>query len=587
MGKLQAIIASLVALSAATAFDAHAQAEKRVALVIGNSAYKNTTRLPNPKNDAEDVAAALNRLGFETVVGIDLDKSGMEQASIRFARAAREADTALFYYSGHAMQFAGTNYLMPVDAKLDDEADLRLMIKVEDIVADLQQAKNLRILVLDSCRDNPLAEELKRSIGRTRAAGIGRGLAKIDSPQGMILAYATQAGRTADDGSGRNSPYTSAFLKHIEAQDEIGTIFRRISADVFAETKSAQLPELSLSLIGEFYLRGRAASSPAEAAALANEAAQAWTSIAGTSSPAVLEAFIRRFGTTVYADLARARLEELKKSQVAVGIVPDKPAPARMPDDFDAIRKAIPNNVPVNSEVLRTVLTDPFFANAPPLRLARYHTTKTTKNSNGKPATTNRDNRLRSLGGGLFQNDGSEDYSSPWMPFGKQQGTYRSSDAVHSVYAANGYIILGNYSRRTTYIPGKKPETAAGYSSGIEKIDRLTGSIFPVTVGNKFGYRTFWRFSSGSTHTVELQCEVTEKRSAKEFHSELTGEAFLLFCDYESWTNQSDHRRGRTLVPTLFFEELGAFLQVDSTDPNKAGAVKGYDTRLTSFSLVR
>ena len=201
--------------------------------------------MPNPKNDAEDVAAALKRAGFETVIGIDLDKSGMDQAAIRFARAAREADTAVFYYSGHAMQFGGVNYLMPVDARLTDEADLRLMARVDDILADVQQAKNLRILVLDSCRDNPLAEELKRSIGRTRAAGIGRGLAKIDSPQGMIVAYATQAGRTADDGSGRNSPYTRAFLNHIDAQEEIGTIFRRISADVFADTQRTQLPELA------------------------------------------------------------------------------------------------------------------------------------------------------------------------------------------------------------------------------------------------------------------------------------------------------------------------------------------------------
>lgn len=232
-----------------------ASAEKRIALVIGNSAYKNAPRLVNPKNDAEDIAAALKRVGFETIVGLDLDKNGMENAAVRFARAARDADTALFYYSGHAMQFAGNNYLMPVDAKLIDEADLRFLVRTDSIVADLQQAKSLRILVLDSCRDNPLAEELKRSIGGTRSAGITRGLAKIDSPQGMIVAYATQSGRTADDGKGRNSPYTTAFLKHIEQPAEIGTVFRRISADVFSATQNTQLPELSLSLIGEFYLR--------------------------------------------------------------------------------------------------------------------------------------------------------------------------------------------------------------------------------------------------------------------------------------------------------------------------------------------
>jgi uncharacterized caspase-like protein len=113
----------------------------------------------------------------------------MQDTAIEFARAAREADVALFYYSGHAMQFGGVNYLMPVDAKLSDEADLRRMARVDDILADLQQAKNLRILVLDACRDNPFADQLKRSIGLTRAANLERGLARIDTPEGMIVAF--------------------------------------------------------------------------------------------------------------------------------------------------------------------------------------------------------------------------------------------------------------------------------------------------------------------------------------------------------------------------------------------------------------
>src|ERR1019366_5238586 len=168
----------------------------------------------------------LKRSGFETILATDLDKTAMDAGTIQFARAARAADVAMFYYSGHALQFGGVNYLAPIDAKLTDEADLRRMVRVDEIVSDLQQAKNLRILVLDSCRDNPLAEELKRSIGTTRALPLQRGLAKIDSPQGMIVAYATQSGRTADDGNGRNSPYTTAFLKHIQEQEEIGTRYR-------------------------------------------------------------------------------------------------------------------------------------------------------------------------------------------------------------------------------------------------------------------------------------------------------------------------------------------------------------------------
>src|ERR1700759_3975303 len=127
-----------------------AAADNRVALVIGNGAYAHVPHLPNPSHDARDVAAALKRTGFETIVGIGLDQAATQDATIRFARAARTADVAMFYYSGHALQFAGVNYIVPVDAQLRDEADLRRMLKVDDVVADLQQARNLRILVLDS-----------------------------------------------------------------------------------------------------------------------------------------------------------------------------------------------------------------------------------------------------------------------------------------------------------------------------------------------------------------------------------------------------------------------------------------------------
>ncbi len=232
-----------------------ALAETRVALVIGNGAYANKAVLPNPTNDAEDVAAALRRSNFEVILGTDLGQAQMQELTIRFARAAGKADVAMFYYSGHAMQHNGVNYLMPVDARLDDEADLKRFTRVDDIVSDLQQAKNLRILVLDSCRDNPLAEDLKRS-GRTRSGSIGRGLSKMEAPLGTIISFSTQAGRTADDGRGRNSPYTTAFLKHIGEPQEIGEVFRNISGDVYEVSGKAQLPELSLSIVGKFYLNG-------------------------------------------------------------------------------------------------------------------------------------------------------------------------------------------------------------------------------------------------------------------------------------------------------------------------------------------
>jgi hypothetical protein len=247
-------VAGLIGIVAIGLSSLTAHAETRVALVIGNGDYRNTTKLANPRNDATDVAAALKRLGFSTIVGLDLDKAGMDDAEIRFARAARDADVAMVYYSGHAIQYAATNYLLPVDAEIKDSADLRRLARVDDIVADLQQAKDLRILVLDSCRDNPLADELKRSLGQ-RSSSVQRGLARLGSSQGMIVAYSTLAGETADDGQGRNSPYTAAFLRQIETPQEISTIFKRVSQEVYEKSDRRQVPELSLSLFRDFYLR--------------------------------------------------------------------------------------------------------------------------------------------------------------------------------------------------------------------------------------------------------------------------------------------------------------------------------------------
>jgi hypothetical protein len=213
-----------------------ANAEKRVALVIGNGAYKNAPKLPNPPNDASDVAASLARLGFDVIVETNLDQIGMQDAAIRFAREARTADVALFYYSGHAVQYNGVNYLAPVDAILSDESDLRRMTRVNEIVSDLEQAKSLRIMVLDSCRDNPLAEQLRRSIGTTRSIQLGRGLARIDAPMGMIMAYATQAGHTAEDGVGSNSPYKNSGQSQIvpDLARALQIELRRVGCDTSA-----------------------------------------------------------------------------------------------------------------------------------------------------------------------------------------------------------------------------------------------------------------------------------------------------------------------------------------------------------------
>jgi hypothetical protein len=303
-----------------------ALAETRVALVIGNGAYVHAPNLPNPAHDAQDVVAALKRSHFEVISGSDVNEADMQDLAIRFSRAARTADVALFYYSGHAMQFNGVNYLMPIDAELKDEADLKRFTRVDDILNDLQQAKNLRILVLDSCRDNPLAESLKRSIGQTRGATIRQGLIKMEAPLGTIISFSTQAGEVAHDGDGRNSPYTASFLKRIEEPKEIGEIFREVSTDVYETSDKQQLPELSLSIVGNFYLNGNVSVTVTPSQPPADPCASAethWKAAASVGTVAAYQDHVARFPGCAFSDLAKAKIEELKKTAAV--------APATMP----------------------------------------------------------------------------------------------------------------------------------------------------------------------------------------------------------------------------------------------------------------
>jgi Caspase domain/VHL beta domain len=391
-----------------------ALADKRVALVIGNGAYVHAPHLPNPPHDAEDVAAALKRSGFETILGLDLDKAKMDDAAIKFARAARNADVAVFYYSGHAMQYAGVNYLIPFDMSLTDEADLRRATRVDDVLDDLKQARNLRILVLDSCRDNPLAEELKRSIGKTRSGSIQRGLAKIDSPDGTIISYSTQSGRTAADGDGRNSPYTTAFLKHIEDKDEISTVFHRISADVYDSSSGAQVPELSLSFFGEFYLNGKlqvtitpTPRAPADPCASASEH---WKSAEAIGTAAAFEDHLARYSNCAFAGLARARLEALKNPQAAVG-----PPPTSAPQ---------PNGAIANDPNRAAAGQDASCASEPSL-----------KSLNG--------NRSVTL---TFQNLSNEAISAYWLDYAGKRVFYRRLDGGQSydqpTYVSHPWVFV-------------------------------------------------------------------------------------------------------------------------------------------------
>ena len=228
-------------------------ADRRVALVIGNSAYSRFPAIPNPRNDAEDIGRMLKGLGFDVLLGIDLNRADMEEMLIRFARNLDKADTALVFYAGHGLQHNGINYLAPIDARIEDETDLRKLVNLQLVINDLQNAGRVRILIVDACRDNDVVKQIARRLPPTRSSAFSRGLARIDGADGTLVAFATQPNRVAADGDGRNSPFSQALLKHLPTPGlELRTLMTRVRADVVNITGGAQRPEVWDSLVGEF-----------------------------------------------------------------------------------------------------------------------------------------------------------------------------------------------------------------------------------------------------------------------------------------------------------------------------------------------
>jgi Caspase domain/YARHG domain len=248
----------LSALLFAVFFISPAAAEKRVALIIGNSAYQSVSRLDNPKNDALLVADTLQRLGFVLVGGgaqADLDKASFDQAIQRFGSQLIGADVALFYYAGHGVQIRGTNYLVPVTANPTRETDVDFqMVDVGLVLRQMEGAgTKLNIVILDACRNNPF--------GGRGLRGSEAGLAQIRAPEGTLLSYATQPGNVALDGDDGHSPYTRALVETMQHPGlDVLQTFNQVGLVVKRATGSSQQPWVSTSPIdGSFYFSGAAA----------------------------------------------------------------------------------------------------------------------------------------------------------------------------------------------------------------------------------------------------------------------------------------------------------------------------------------
>ena len=303
-----------------------AKADKRVAFVVGNGAYKNVAQLPNPAIDAKAMAKVLRNVGFDVVEGTNLTRDKMTERLLEFGKKAEGADVALFFYAGHGIAINGTNYLLPVDADIKSEMDVKLGSAINvDVTLDQTMADaKVKLVFLDACRDNPFAGKIKPN-SATRSLSVQSGLAEMKSGEGTLIAFATGPGQTALDGEvGTNSPFTRALMANIAQPGvEIQQAMTKVRAQVNEETNKNQLPWGHTNLTGSVFLNP-AAVAPAAVASAEPSAAPAatgaasevelefWRSIKDSNKPEELNAYLTNYPNGTFKPLALARIAELQ-----------------------------------------------------------------------------------------------------------------------------------------------------------------------------------------------------------------------------------------------------------------------------------
>lgn len=292
-----------------------ALAERRVALVIGNSEYQNVARLPNPANDSAAIAETLKSAGFDVVESKrDLKASEMRRALRDFSDTARDADIAIVFFAGHGMEIDGTNYLIPTDAVLERDIDaFDEAIPLDRALTVIEPARKLRLVILDACRDNPFAKSMKRTVA---SRSIGRGLAKVEpGSANTLIAFAAKAGSVASDGDGKNSPFTAALVKYLPKPGlDLRKAFGFARDEVLKRTGNMQEPFIYGSLGGEDF--PLVAALPVPAASDTGQAIRRDYELAervGTAE--AWDSFIASYSEGFYAKLARAQRNKLAAEQ--------------------------------------------------------------------------------------------------------------------------------------------------------------------------------------------------------------------------------------------------------------------------------
>jgi len=333
-GLVAAFVAAFLSMDYASA---STPSGKRVALVMGNSAYQYAVELSNPKNDAKLMSQTLRAAGFTVLDGENLDKTAMASLVDQFTEIAYDADVAVVYYAGHGLQVDGRNYLVPIDAQLEKAAQLQTRtIPADKVIGALPPDPAVSIIILDACRDNPLARSLAKVLPASRSASMGVGLAPVQAngqstgSGGLLIAYATDPGAVAYDGKGINSPYTAALARHLTTPGlEIQSALTRVRADVSEATGGAQRPWHNASLSREVFIGGDAPAQTAEAAAEVKTSADAgastdktevnwtveqklWEEASKRNTVAHYELYLQQYPNGNFATLAKLNLDQLK-----------------------------------------------------------------------------------------------------------------------------------------------------------------------------------------------------------------------------------------------------------------------------------
>jgi hypothetical protein len=291
---------------------ASAQSNQRVALVIGNAAYKEAP-LTNPVNDARAIGQALQESGFTVILRENTDQRGMLSALREFGDKLRGGGTGLFYYAGHGMQIKGRNYLIPVGANVDREDEVAYSaVDAQAVLDKMESAGNAaNIMILDACRNNPFV--------RASRSGQG-GLAQMEAPVGTLVAFATSPGAVASDGVGANGLYTQHLLSAMRQNgSKVEDVFKQVRANVRRDSQGKQVPWESTSLEGDFYFRGGA--SLATVAAVDSSVAvenALWDAVKNSNLPIELQAYLNRYPSGRYVALARSRLGQLQSGVTPV-----------------------------------------------------------------------------------------------------------------------------------------------------------------------------------------------------------------------------------------------------------------------------